>query len=152
MQCFLLQHNMIYTNNKQKIITSWCINHLSVRRVILASSNHVMGGYKDDPTYGPSSIYPYSDPSVGTVPLNPQQIESSGDAVAYAAAKLAGERCAMTLGELYGDTTAFKLYPYCYCMVKTFDCFFALHFLTHGSSPLCRRGSEADYTEAPSLV
>ena len=112
--CFLLQHD-IHKRQTKNHHTSWCINHLSVRRVILASSNHVMGGYKDDQTYGPSSIYPYSDPRVGTIPLNPQQIESSGDAVAYAAAKLAGERCAMTLGELYGDTTTFVVLRIGWC-------------------------------------
>lgn len=78
-----------------------------VRRVILASSNHVMGGYKDDPSYGPSSVLPTTAPRVGTLPLNPALIESSGDAVAYGAAKLAGERLAMALGDLHGETTTF---------------------------------------------
>lgn len=86
-----------------------------VRRVILASSNHVMGGYKDDPTHGPSSIYPTSNPRIGTVPLNPQQIASSGDAKAYATAKLAGERLAMTLANLYGDTTTFVVLRIGWC-------------------------------------
>ncbi len=62
-----------------------------VRWVILASSNHVMGGYKDDPTHGPSLIFLYSDPRVGTVPLNPRLIALSGNIRAYAAAKLAAE-------------------------------------------------------------
>ena len=66
-----------------------------------------MGGYKDDPTHGPSSIHPSSDPRLGTLPLNPQQVASSGDAVAYATAKLAGERLAVTLAKLYAETTTF---------------------------------------------
>lgn len=86
-----------------------------VRRVILASSNHVMGGYKDDLTHGPSSVHPNSDPRVGTVPLNPQLIAASGDAKAYAAAKLAGERLAMTLANLYGDTTTFVVLRIGWC-------------------------------------
>lgn len=86
-----------------------------VRRVILASSNHVMGGYKDDPSYGPSSIYPHSDPRVGTTPLNPNLLDSSGDGKAYAAAKLAGERLAMTLANLYADTTTFVVLRIGWC-------------------------------------
>ena len=86
-----------------------------VRRVILASSNHVMGGYKDDPTYGQSSIYPHSDPRVGTTPLNPNLLDSSGDGKAYAAAKLAGERLAMTLANLYADTTTFVVLRIGWC-------------------------------------
>lgn len=90
-------------------------NQPTVRRVILASSNHVMGGYKDDPTYGPSSIYPSSDPRVGTTPLNPHLLDSSGDGKAYAAAKLAGERLAMTLANLYADTTTFVVLRIGWC-------------------------------------
>lgn len=86
-----------------------------VRRVILASSNHVMGGYKDLSTHGPSSIHPTSPPRVGTLPLNPQQIASSGDAIAYGAVKLAGERLAMTLGKMYGDTTTFVVLRIGWC-------------------------------------
>ena len=74
----------------------------SVRRVIFASSNHVMGGYKDDNDqmmYGrPASLYPYTEPRVGTMPSNTNDIGTSGDGKAYAAAKLAGERYARTLG------------------------------------------------------
>jgi len=86
-----------------------------VRRVILASSNHVMGGYKDLSTHGPSSIHPTSPPRVGTIPLNPAQIASSGDAIAYGTAKLAAERLAMTLGELYGDVTSFVVLRIGWC-------------------------------------
>lgn len=86
-----------------------------VRRVILASSNHVMGGYKDDETFGPGSVYPHSDPRVGTVPLDPQTEKVSGDAKAYAAAKLAQERCAMQLARLYGQTTTFVVLRIGWC-------------------------------------
>lgn len=86
-----------------------------VRRVILASSNHVMGGYKDETSYGPSSIHPNSPPNVGTVPLDPQTLKISGDAKAYAAAKLAGERLAMTLGSIHGDTTSFVVLRIGWC-------------------------------------
>jgi len=86
-----------------------------VRRVILASSNHVMGGYKDDETHGPSSVHPHSDPRVGTMPLNPTLLATSGDAKAYAAAKLAGERLAVTLANLYGDTTTFVVLRIGWC-------------------------------------
>mmetsp|Transcript_15171 Transcript_15171/g.32126 ORF Transcript_15171/g.32126 Transcript_15171/m.32126 type:complete len:340 (+) Transcript_15171:110-1129(+) len=86
-----------------------------VRRVILASSNHVMGGYKDISTHGPASVHPHSDPMVGTLPLNPQTLALSGDARAYAAAKLAGERLAMTLAELHGDTTSFVVLRIGWC-------------------------------------
>eukprot|EP00573_Skeletonema_grethae_P002466 CAMPEP_0201691724 /NCGR_PEP_ID=MMETSP0578-20130828/4816_1 /ASSEMBLY_ACC=CAM_ASM_000663 /TAXON_ID=267565 /ORGANISM="Skeletonema grethea, Strain CCMP 1804" /LENGTH=331 /DNA_ID=CAMNT_0048176981 /DNA_START=24 /DNA_END=1019 /DNA_ORIENTATION=- len=86
-----------------------------VRRVILASSNHVMGGYKDDTSFGPSSVHPNSPPNVGTVPLDPNTLKISGDAKAYAAAKLAGERMAMTLGSIYGDTTSFVVLRIGWC-------------------------------------
>jgi hypothetical protein len=74
-----------------------------------------MGGYKDDDTYGPSSILPTSEPRVGTMPLNPQLLDTSGDGKAYAAAKLAGERLAMTLGNLYADTTTFVVLRIGWC-------------------------------------
>jgi NAD+ dependent glucose-6-phosphate dehydrogenase len=66
-----------------------------VRRVIFASSNHVMGGYKDDPSA--TSIKPYTAPRPGT------RYEVQGeqrDSTPYAAAKLFGER----LGKCYADT------------------------------------------------
>ena len=88
---------------------------LGVRRVLLASSNHVMGGYKDDAAFGPGSVRPDSAPRVGTVPLNPAQIASSGDGKAYAAAKLAAERLAMTLGGMYGETTSFVVLRIGWC-------------------------------------
>ncbi|KAL7511860.1 hypothetical protein ACHAXN_008878 [Cyclotella atomus] len=86
-----------------------------VRRVIFASSNHVMGGYKDDTAYGPSSVKPSSDPRVGTIPLDPKTLAISGDAMGYAAAKLAGERLAMTLANMYGDNTSFVVLRIGWC-------------------------------------
>ncbi|KAL7535933.1 hypothetical protein ACHAWF_005315 [Thalassiosira exigua] len=86
-----------------------------VRRVILASSNHVMGGYKDDPAYGPNSVLPATEPRCGTLPLNSALISSSGDAKAYAAAKLAGERLATTLGNLHAETTTFVVLRIGWC-------------------------------------
>lgn len=86
-----------------------------VRRVVLASSNHVMGGYKDDPDHGPASVHPGSAPRVGTLPRDPAQVAVSGDAVAYAAAKLAGERLARTLAALHGDITTFVVLRIGWC-------------------------------------
>jgi nucleoside-diphosphate-sugar epimerase len=87
----------------------------SVRRVIFASSNHVMGGYKDDHKVGPASLYPYTEPRVGTIPSNTNDIGTSGDGKAYAAAKLAGERYARTLGNLYGNVTTFVVLRVGWC-------------------------------------
>ena len=86
-----------------------------MRRVVFASSNHVMGGYKDDATRGPGSVHPHSAPRVGTLPRNPEQAAASGDAVAYAAAKLAGERLARTLAALHGATTSFVVLRIGWC-------------------------------------
>jgi len=61
-----------------------------VGRVVLASSNHVMGGYKDDAAHG--LVRPSDPPRVGTALNDPAALAKSGDAVAYAAAKLAAER------------------------------------------------------------
>ena len=66
-----------------------------------------MGGYKDLPDRGPSSVRPSSDPRVGTVPSDMLRVASSGDAVAYGAAKLAAERLAAQLGKLHGNATTF---------------------------------------------
>ena len=74
-----------------------------------------MGGYKDDPAYGPSSIFPHSDPRVGTMPLNPKSISSCGDGIAYASAKLAAERLAMALGNAYAEHTTFVVLRIGWC-------------------------------------
>jgi uronate dehydrogenase len=66
-----------------------------VKRVIFASSNHVMGGYKDDPSVTP--LTPETPPRPGA------RYEVQGeqrDSTPYAAAKLFGER----LGKCYADT------------------------------------------------
>lgn len=68
-----------------------------VRRLVLASSNHVYGGYKDDFDHGP--IQPSDEPRCGTALLDEIDRRKSGDAVAYAAAKLAQERFCKALAE-----------------------------------------------------
>mmetsp|Transcript_19334 Transcript_19334/g.29354 ORF Transcript_19334/g.29354 Transcript_19334/m.29354 type:complete len:314 (+) Transcript_19334:8-949(+) len=68
-----------------------------VPRIILASSNHVCGGYKDDFEHG--LIKPSDPPRCGTLLLDKNNLAKSGDAVAYAAAKLAGERLALALSD-----------------------------------------------------
>jgi nucleoside-diphosphate-sugar epimerase len=104
-------------------IFTLCAVQCAVRRVIFASSNHVMGGYKDDDhhqekQYGRrGSLYPYTEPRVGTMPWNAHDIAHvrSGDGKAYGAAKLAGERYARTLGNLYGDVTTFVVLRVGWC-------------------------------------
>lgn len=62
------------------------------KRVVFATTNHVMGRYKDNPlssTVGPGNLKPDSPYGVGTV----IEIEAvSMDSTPYAAAKFAGER------------------------------------------------------------
>ncbi|MBX3010169.1 MAG: NAD(P)-dependent oxidoreductase [Caldilineaceae bacterium] len=63
-----------------------------VQRVVFATSNHVMGGYKDDPLWqqlGPGGLTPNLPPAVGTRWHTGQQ---EMDSTAYATAKLYGER------------------------------------------------------------
>ena len=77
-----------------------------------------MGGYKDDlrKSYARrGSLYPYAEPRVGTMPWNADDIATSGDGKAYGAAKLAGERYARTLGNLYGDVTTFVVLRVGWC-------------------------------------
>lgn len=74
-----------------------------VRRVVFASSNHVMGGYKDLPDFG--LVHPSSPPIVGTFLRSPEDLAKSGNAVAYAAAKLAGERLCGALAAASRATT-----------------------------------------------
>ena len=73
-----------------------------VRRVVFASSNHVMGGYKDQPDLG--DVTPSSPPRCGTLLANAADRIKSGDAVAYAAAKLAGEQLARALMSVAGGS------------------------------------------------
>lgn len=68
---------------------------LGVRRVILASSNHVMGQYKEMFAHG--SVRPTDPPACGTPLRDKAHMAASGDAIAYAAAKLAGEELAKAL-------------------------------------------------------
>ena len=68
------------------------------KRLVMASSNHVYGGYKDDFDHG--LIRPSDPPRCGTFPLNEHDLKKSGDAVAYAAAKLAAEQLLKTLSSL----------------------------------------------------
>jgi len=79
---------------------------LGVQRVVFATSNHVMGRYKDDPLWqqvGPGQLTPDLPPGTGTVwhtGLQPM------DASAYAAAKLMGERvCKEAAIRAAGQTT-----------------------------------------------
>jgi len=74
-----------------------------VRRVVFASSNHVMGGYKDLPDFG--MVHPTSPPRCGTKLHNLEHLAKSGDAVAYAAAKLAGEQMGRALAAVSTTTT-----------------------------------------------
>ncbi len=77
------------------------------RRVVFATTNHVMGGYKDEPfasTVGPGELNPDSPYGVGTV-VNIGNIFM--DSTPYAAAKFAGERLYRALAQTdrgKGDT------------------------------------------------
>eukprot|EP00962_Isochrysis_galbana_P040010 scaffold14465_cov107-Isochrysis_galbana.AAC.4 len=84
-----------------------------VRRVIFASSNHVMGGYKDLPDFGP--ITPVTPPRCGTMLRDAADLAKSGDAVAYAAAKLAGEQLCRTLACRAARRTSFVLLRIGWC-------------------------------------
>src|SRR5437588_763486 len=71
-----------------------------VQRVLFASSNHVMGGYKDDPSV--TRLTPEAPPRPGA------RYEVQGeqrDSTPYAAAKLFGER----LGKCYAATHALSV-------------------------------------------
>jgi nucleoside-diphosphate-sugar epimerase len=68
---------------------------LGVRRVVLASSNHVMGQYKEKFDHG--LVKPTDPPACGTPLRDLSHMAASGDAIAYAAAKLAGEELAKAL-------------------------------------------------------
>jgi nucleoside-diphosphate-sugar epimerase len=74
-------------------------------RVILATSNHVMGGYKDVPEH--VVVTPACPPRCGTLLRDPTDRLRSGDAVAYAAAKLAGEQLARALAARGGGATTY---------------------------------------------
>ena len=78
-----------------------------VPRFILASSNHVMGGYKDDHKHG--VVKPSDAPRVGTALNDPAAAQRAGDAVAYAAAKLAAERLLAALAHVRPRTVFLAL-------------------------------------------
>ena len=78
-----------------------------VPRFILASSNHVMGGYKDDRRHG--TVKPSDAPRVGTALNDPAAAQRAGDAVAYAAAKLAAERLLAALAAVRPRTVFLAL-------------------------------------------
>ena len=86
-----------------------------VRRVVLASSNHVMGGYKDV-AGAEGDVTPATPPLCGTLLQDPAATAKSGDAVAYAAAKLAGEQMCRTLAARGGAASLLKAaWPPCVC-------------------------------------
>ncbi len=70
-----------------------------VKRVIYASSNHAMGGYKDVPT--PNKITTDIPPLPGTHYVNNEQ---SYDSTPYGSAKLMGER----MGKCFSDAHGFS--------------------------------------------
>jgi nucleoside-diphosphate-sugar epimerase len=70
-----------------------------VPRVVMASSSHVMGGYKNN--LGVTNLTADMPVSVGTQVVS---AAISGDAVAYGASKLAAERLCLSLGNAYRDT------------------------------------------------
>ena len=71
---------------------------LLVERLVFATSNHVMGRYKDSPlaeSIGPGQLTEALDPAVGTVVLVGSEVS---DSTAYATSKLMGERLCRSLG------------------------------------------------------
>ncbi|MEZ4683837.1 MAG: NAD(P)-dependent oxidoreductase [Caldilineaceae bacterium] len=78
-----------------------------VQRVVFATSNHVMGRYKDDPLWqqiGPGELTTDLPPGTGTVwHTGTQQM----DATAYATAKLMGERVCHDAAVRAGGKTTF---------------------------------------------
>lgn len=76
-----------------------CAAEAGVRRLVFASSNHVMGRYKDPPlseTLGPGALSTDLPPGPGTRWHNGRELV---DAVAYAASKLLGERLCVAAAE-----------------------------------------------------
>ena len=78
-----------------------------VSRVVVASSNHVMGGYKDDAAHG--TVFAHDPPRVGTALNDPVARSQSGDAVAYGAAKLAAEELLRSLAPTHPKTAFIAL-------------------------------------------
>jgi len=84
-----------------------------VRRVVFASSNHVMGQYKELREYG--LVKPSSPPMCGTPLRDSADLAKSGDAIPYAAAKLSGERLARALAQQPGCATSFFILRIGWC-------------------------------------
>jgi len=79
----------------------------AVERFVFATSNHVMGRYKDDPlaaTVGPGTLTPESPLGVGTVWA---ETEPPLDATAYSTTKMVGERICRALGAQTNGATTF---------------------------------------------
>ena len=79
----------------------------TVERFVFATSNHVMGRYKDDPlasTVGPGTLTPESPLGVGTVWA---ETDPPLDATAYSTTKMVGERICQALGAQSDGATTF---------------------------------------------
>ncbi len=79
----------------------------AVERFVFATSNHVMGRYKDDPlaaTVGPGTLTPDKPLGVGTVWA---ETDPPLDATAYSTSKMAGERICQALGAQSDGSTTF---------------------------------------------
>ena len=79
----------------------------SVERFVFATSNHVMGRYKDDPlaaTVGPGTLTPDRPLGVGTVWA---ETDPPLDATAYSSTKMVGERICQALGAQSDGATTF---------------------------------------------
>jgi len=76
-----------------------------VRRVVLASSNHVMGQYKEKRAH--PKVRPTDPAACGTPLRNKADLAASGDAVAYSVAKLAGEQLERALAAVDPGRTSF---------------------------------------------
>ena len=79
----------------------------SVERFVFATSNHVMGRYKDNPlaaTVGPGALRPDRPLGVGTVWA---KADPPLDATAYSTTKMVGERICQALGAQANAATTF---------------------------------------------
>jgi len=79
----------------------------AVERFVFATSNHVMGRYKDNPlaaTVGPGALTPESPLGVGTVWA---ETDPPLDATAYSTTKMVGERICQALGAQTSGSTTF---------------------------------------------
>ena len=80
----------------------------NVRRFVLASSNHVMGQYKEKRSHG--LVKPTDPPMCGTPLRNKADLAASGDAVAYSVAKLAGEQLCKAVSQTLGPACPTSFY------------------------------------------